>query len=151
MKSILRTLLTTLALTALARAGAPSGWTDDYDKAMEKAKTEKKNVLLDFTGSDWCGFCIALDKEVFSTAKFKTWAKNNAVLVQLDFPHGKRLSSKLQKQNDELKTKFGASGFPTIVVLDAEGKVLTKKTGYDPGTGAEAWLHSLNLPAAAKP
>ncbi len=150
MKKLLAAFFTTCALTLTVLAGAPSGWTDDYDKAVEKAKAEKKNLLLDFTGSDWCGYCMALDKEVFSTSKFKSWAKENVVLVQVDFPQGKKLSSKLKKQNDGLKTKYGAGGFPTIVVIDPEEKVLAKKTGYSPGSGPDAYIGGLKA-AEAKP
>jgi thioredoxin-related protein len=123
-------------------AAPPAGWTDDYDKAIEKAKAEKKNVLLDFTGSDWCGFCMKLDKEVFDTPKFKEWAKKNVVLVQVDFPH-KKLSQKLVKQNADLKSKYPAGGYPTVVIINPEGNVLTKQVGYAPGTGPDAYLEKL--------
>src|SRR6266436_8216203 len=117
----LLSLVLSLSLTT-AQAAPPPGWTDDYAKAVEKAKTEKKNLLLDFTGSDWCGYCMALDKEVFSTAKFKTWAKENVVLVQVDFPHNKKLTKKLQDQNEALKGQFKTGGYPTILIVDTEGK-----------------------------
>lgn len=124
-------------------AGPPSGWTDDFDKAVEKAKAEKKNVLLDFTGSDWCGYCIKLDKEVFDTAKFKAWAQKNVVLVQVDFPNKVKLSEKVVKQNAALKSKYPARGYPTIVVIDPEGKALLTKVGYQPGSGPDAYLEAL--------
>jgi protein disulfide-isomerase len=147
MKAILLTLM--LLTIASAHAAPPPGWTDDYAKAVEKAKAEKKNVLLDFTGSDWCGYCMALDKEVFSTAHFKTWAKQNVVLVQVDFPHNKKLSAKVKAQNDELKAKYGSGGYPTILITDPDGKVITKKTGYKPGSGPKAYVEALGGTAAA--
>ncbi len=84
-------------------AANPPGWTEDYAKAVEKAKTEKKNLLLDFTGSDWCGYCKALDKEVFATPQFKNWAKDNVVLVKVDFPHStlRKALPKVKKQNEK--------------------------------------------------
>ena len=146
----MKTLALIAALGALAftslpvQAAPPSGWTDDYAKAVEKAKAEKKNLLLDFTGSDWCGYCMALDKEVFDTAKFKTWAKANVVLVQVDFPQGKRQSSKVKEQNAGLKSKYQTDGYPTIMIVDPEGKVLARKSGYSPKSGTDAYLEALN-------
>jgi protein disulfide-isomerase len=109
---------------------AATGWTDNYEKALAQAKTEKKLVLLDFTGSDWCGWCIKLDKEVFSKADFKAFAKDNLVPVTLDFPHGKKLPKHTADQNAKLKGEHGVHGFPTIVLLDADGKAINKWGGY---------------------
>ena len=78
------------AFAGSAVAGAAAGWDDDYEKAVAQAKAEKKMVLLDFTGSDWCGWCIKLDKEVFSQPEFKDYAKENLVLVEVDFPNPSR-------------------------------------------------------------
>jgi thioredoxin-related protein len=109
---------------------AAGGWTDNYEKALAQAKAEKKLVLLDFTGSDWCGWCIKLDKEVFQKSDFKNFAKENLVPVTLDFPHGKKLPKKTADQNAKLKGEHGVSGFPTIVLLDADGKAINKWGGY---------------------
>lgn len=108
------------------------GWLTDYKKALETASREKKSVLLDFTGSNWCGWCIKLRREVFETAEFSKYATNNLVLVEIDFPRGKPQSDELRKQNRQLQEQFGIEGFPTIVVLDSEGKPLGQ-TGYVPG------------------
>jgi thioredoxin-related protein len=144
MKTIFTLPVALLIACASAHAASASGWTDDYAKAVEKAKAEKKNILLDFTGSDWCGFCIALDNEVFDTSKFKSWARQNAVLVKVDFPHGKKLSDKVKAQNAELKEKFMKSGgFPTVVIIDPDGKEIARKRGYRPGTGPAAYLKEL--------
>ena len=141
----LLSLLTALFVTlTAAHAVNPPGWTDDYAKAVEKAKTEKKNILLDFTGSDWCGYCMALDKEVFSTPKFKTWAKENVILVKVDFPHGIKLSKKVVEQNSELKSKYPFGGYPTVMIVDTDGKVLTKKSGYKVGSGPADYLAGLS-------
>ncbi len=113
-------------------AGVTPGWLTDYKKALETARNEKKAVLLDFTGSDWCVWCIKLRKEVFETAEFSKYASNNLVLVEIDFPNGKPQSDELRKQNRELQEQFGIQGFPTITVLNSEGKLLGR-TGYIPG------------------
>jgi len=143
MKSALSIVLAALALSSFARAEVPAGWTDNYAQAVETAKAEKKYVLLDFTGSDWCGFCKLLDKEVFSTPHFQSWAKKNVVLVQVDFPHQTQLSAEVKTQNDGLMAKYPTRGFPTILVLDTAGKELARESGYHPGSGAIAYVRSL--------
>ena len=120
------------------------GWTQDYAKAVEKAKAEKKNILLDFTGSDWCGFCKTLDKEVFQTPKFQSWARQNVILVEVDFPKNVRQSDKIKQQNADLKTKYPFGGYPTIVITDADGKELARKSGYHPGSGPVAYIADLD-------
>ncbi|MCX6854195.1 MAG: thioredoxin family protein [Verrucomicrobia bacterium] len=130
MKTILKLLSFTLLLSAQVYAGGKSGWDDNYEKALLEAKAEKKLVLLDFTGSDWCGWCMKLDDEVFSKSDFKKFAKENLVLVELDFPHGKRLQKKTKEQNEALKTKFAVSGFPNIIIVDSEGKEQARWSGY---------------------
>ncbi len=131
------------AATTLIVAAPPAGWTEDYAKALEKAKAEKKNLLLDFTGSDWCGYCKALDQEVFSTPQFKSWAKDNVVLVKVDFPKHTPQNAKVKQQNSELKSKFPFSGYPTVLVVDPEGKQLSRAGGYKVGSGPAAYLERL--------
>ncbi len=133
-----------LLLSALLFAGAARAdiWTDNYAKAVEQAKAEKKFLLLDFTGSDWCGWCIRLDKEVFSQKEFQSYAKENLVLVKLDFPRSFNLPGKTVKQNKELAQKFQIKGYPTIILLAPDEK-LVGQTGYQPG-GAEAYVQHLN-------
>lgn len=109
--------------------GVELGWLTDYKKALETARTEKKAVLVDFTGSDWCVWCIKLRKEVFETTEFSQYAKTNLVLLEIDFPNGKPQTDELRKQNRQLREQFGIEGFPTIVILDSEGKPLGR-TGY---------------------
>lgn len=130
----MKSFLTSLAVLSILVSSslAAAGWGDDYEKAMAQAKAEKKNVLLDFTGSDWCGWCIRLNDEVFSKEEFKKYAKDNLVLVEVDFPQGKRLPKKVKEQNDKLQKDHGVRGFPTIVVLDPEGKKLGQ-LGYMEG------------------
>lgn len=119
-----RHLLLTIAcaIFATASAEAKPGWLTDFKQAQEQAKSGQKLMLLDFTGSDWCGWCIKLDREVFSQAEFKDYASKNLVLMEADFPRGKQLPATEQAQNEELAAKYGVQGFPTIVVLNGEGK-----------------------------
>jgi protein disulfide-isomerase len=144
MKALLQKFTVFLAVLALVTsiASAASGWDDDYEKALAKAKAEKKMIVLDFTGSDWCGWCIKLDKEVFSKKEFKDYAKENLVLVEVDFPQGKRQSKKLKEQNEKLKAEHGVRGFPTIIVLNSEGQKVGQ-TGYMPG-GPAPFIEKLN-------
>jgi thioredoxin-related protein len=113
-------------------------WMTDFAAAKIIAAAEQKPLLLDFTGSDWCGWCIKLDKEVFSQKVFKEFATDNLVLVELDFPRGKEQSEDLKAQNKALSEKYGIRGFPTILVLSPEGELI-EKTGYQRG-GPEAYV-----------
>ena len=118
-------------------------WTTDYKAALTQAKSQKKLVLLDFTGSDWCGFCKLLDQQVFAEDAFKDFADKNYVLVTIDFPHSKDLPADLKQQNDDLAKQFNIDGFPTLVVLDPDGKELGRQTGYQPGSGPDAVIAKL--------
>ena len=131
-----------LTLVLALSASAKPGWLSDYKKGQEKAKTDKKLVLLDFTGSDWCGWCIKLDKEVFSKPEFQAYANKNLVLVEVDFPRQKVLSAEEKAQNSALAEKYEIEGYPTIIVLDGEGKKLGQ-LGYEPG-GASAFIAELD-------
>jgi protein disulfide-isomerase len=135
-------LLAAGALLSLARA-EESSWLTDLPKAQAKAKTENKMVLLDFTGSDWCGWCIKFDKDVLATKEFKDYAAKNLVLVQLDFPNKKPQSDELKKANAALQKKYDVSGYPTFVVLDKDGKEVGRQVGYLKG-GPEAFIAKLN-------
>ena len=130
-------------------AFASGGWDDNFEAAKTLAAKDKKPILLDFTGSDWCGWCIKLDKEVFSKKEFKDYAKDGLVLMTVDFPHEKYQSKKLKEQNEALGKKYGVDGYPTVVLVDAEGKVLGK-TGYQEGGPAKYVEHLKELLAAAK-
>ena len=101
-------------------------------------------MFLDFTGSDWCGPCISLRKRVLSSKEFAAYAAKNLVLVEIDFPQGKKQSAELKKQNERLSKQYGIDekGFPTIVLLDPAGKVIREFTGYEGEPSAEiiAWI-----------
>jgi thioredoxin-related protein len=123
-------------------ARAESGWVSDYKKAQEQAKAAHKFLLLNFTGSDWCGWCIKFDRDVFSQPQFKDFARNNLVLVELDFPRAKPQPPEVRKQNRELAQQYEVVGFPTIVVLNSDGQKLWQWDGYFPG-GPEAFVAEL--------
>jgi protein disulfide-isomerase len=131
--------------TQLAPASnAPIGtWTTDYKKAQEEAKASHKLLLLDFTGSDWCGFCIQLDKAILQQPQFKDYASKNLVLMEVDFPRRKAQSAETQKQNMELARRYQIEGFPTLVVLNGEGKTVWRYDGLYQG-GIAAFLAELD-------
>jgi thiol:disulfide interchange protein len=111
------------ALTASAFASTPEGWSTDLDKAFEKAKAEKKAVLVEFTGSDWCPPCIAMRKNVFSKKEFVEAASKNYILVELDFPKGDKATA---DKNEPLAQKYQIEGFPTVILFNSEGKEFTR-------------------------
>jgi protein disulfide-isomerase len=116
-----KTLLAMMMVSALVFSASAGEWLTDAAKAQEQAKKENKLVLLDFTGSDWCGWCIKLKKEVFDTQEFKDYAAKNLVLVEVDFPRKKEQTPEQKKANRELQKKYEIRGYPTIIVLDGDG------------------------------
>jgi thioredoxin-related protein len=137
MRNALKPLILAAAVLAAFPALAADGWHTDYSKAVAESKKTGKPILADFTGSDWCGWCMKLDKEVFKTAEFKNWAKKNVVLLSLDYPQAKKQSAAEKKQNEALARRYKIQGFPTVLFLDAKGKQLGQY-GYDEG-GPKAW------------
>jgi thioredoxin-related protein len=128
MKKFLMTLATVGLLShALAADGE---WMTDFNKAKEKAKAENKRILMNFTGSDWCPPCKALHKNVLASGEFGEFAKTNLILVEVDFPTGKKQSDELKKANDELSQKFNIESYPTLIVLDSSGKEMGRNAGY---------------------
>jgi thioredoxin-related protein len=128
-------------LAACSVRADSANWETNYKKAQAEAKQSNKLLLLDFTGSDWCGWCIKLNKEVFSKPEFQDYAKKNLVLVEVDFPRWKSLSPEVQKQNRELAMQYQIEGFPTVVVLNGDGKPVGV-LGYMQG-GPEAFIAEL--------
>lgn len=129
-----------LVFASLTRA--ESDWLRDYNKAQEEAKSNHKLLFLNFTGSDWCGWCIKLDKDIFSQPQFKNFAHDNLVLVELDFPRRKSQPTDEKKQNVQLAQQYEVLGFPTIVVLNSNGQKVWQFDGYFPG-GPEAFIAQL--------
>ena len=139
MANIIRGLL--LLACLLPRAGFGAGWTEDYKAAQQEARAAGKFLLLDFTGSDWCGWCKRLDAEVFSKKAFKEYAAKNFVGVTIDFPHGRSLPASRKRTNEELAGKYEVMGFPTIILL-APDETVVGRTGYQFG-GPEAYVQHL--------
>jgi protein disulfide-isomerase len=140
MKKILSCIGMFVILTGSAWA-AGNAWMTDMDKAMKMSAKTGKPILADFSGSDWCGWCIKLDREVFSQKVFLDYAKKNLILVMLDFPRRKTQSEKLIAQNKKLRDKYKVRGYPTVLLLDSKGKVIAT-TGYRRG-GAKKYVEYL--------
>ena len=117
-------------------------WTTYNKAALDKAKKENKYIIMDFTGSDWCGWCVRLDKEVFSKPEFITYATNSLVCIKVDFPSRKKQSEELKKTNKKLAQEYGIRGYPTIYLLKPDGKTVVGKTGYKAG-GSAAYVKHL--------
>ncbi len=124
------------------------GWIDNFETARAEAKAFGLPIFAFFTGSDWCGWCVRLHKEVLGEKAFQNFAAENLILFEADFPRGKKLAKETVKQNEELAAKYGVQGFPTVFLLDAEGKTLGQ-TGYRPGGAKEYVKHLKELLEAA--
>ena len=136
-------LLSILASTGPLHAQGKDGWTEDQPKALAQAKTENKLVFMDFTGSDWCPWCLKIDKEVFATPEFKQYAKDHLVLVRLDFPQETPQDPATRKRNQALGQQYNTEGvFPLQVVLSPDCKTIKVFEGYPPG-GVKGLLVSL--------
>jgi protein disulfide-isomerase len=129
-------------LVSASLTRAESDWLHDWNKAQEEAKANHKLLFLNFTGSDWCGWCIKFDKDVLSQPQFKNYAHDNLVLVELDFPRKKSQPTDEKKQNVHLAQQYEVLGFPTIVVLNSNGQKVWQFDGYFPG-GPEAFIAQL--------
>ncbi|MCW1912800.1 thioredoxin family protein [Luteolibacter sp. GHJ8] len=127
---------------------AGEDWTADYEAAKKRAAAEGKDLLIDFTGSDWCAWCIKLRKEVFEQPGFAP-AKDKFVLLELDYPKDEsRVSEAVATQNAALIKKYPIKGYPTILLCDASGKPFAA-TGYQPG-GPDKYLPHLDTLLAKK-
>lgn len=139
-----RRLLACLALClSVVSLSAAEGWLTDLDEGIKVAKAEKKAILVDFTGSDWCGWCIRLKKEVFDQKEFAA-ATKDFVLVELDYPQKKQQSAEVKAKNKALSEKFGIEGFPTIMLLDSNGEPFAQ-TGYQAGGPVKYLAHLAEL------
>ena len=117
-------------------------WLTDFAKAQAQAKAEKKMILMDFNGSDWCPPCKALRKEVLNSPTFIEFANKNLVLVDVDFPRVKVQTEEQKRANVALQSKYHVEGYPTVIVLSSEGKELKKAVGYD-GQSAKDFVAEL--------
>lgn len=149
MKKILfLTFITLVSFSANAQEGLT--WHTDVSKATDISIKENKPMFLFFTGSDWCGWCIRLQKEVFHTPEFIKWAKESVVLVELDFPRKNNQTEAVKMQNAQLQQQLQVRGYPTIWFVNASKSADAKtnlnalgSTGYVAG-GPEKWLAAAN-------
>ena len=125
-------LILGLMLSGSMGPALASDWITDFEDAREIAAADGKYILINFTGSDWCGWCKRLNREVFRQAEFKAFADANLVLLELDFPKWKKQSPALEEANERLRRRYNVRGFPTILLTDASGRVVLS-TGYRRG------------------
>ncbi|MFN3848619.1 MAG: thioredoxin family protein [Spirosomataceae bacterium] len=126
-----------LALLSFLFFVSPSDWGLDIEKAKAEATSSKKMILINFSGSDWCGPCIQLKREVFESDAFKKFATDNLVLVRADFPRLKKnqLDKKQTLHNETLAEKYNQQGkFPLTVLVDSKGKVVREWDGFQANT-----------------
>lgn len=139
-------LTTLFFIGAFAIQAQELKWHTNIKEAIIISNKEKKPLFLFFTGSDWCGWCIRLQNEVLKTPEFTKWAKDNVVLVELDYPRKLAQTPELKKQNAGLLQNFGVQGFPTVCFATTQKKkkggvdfTNLGQTGYVAG-GPSAWV-----------
>ncbi|MBI5486031.1 MAG: thioredoxin family protein [Deltaproteobacteria bacterium] len=115
-----------------------SKWLTSYKGALAASKRTSRPILANFTGSDWCGWCMRLAEEVFDTDTFSDWAKTTVVLLTIDFPDRKRQTAQVKAQNKRLQEKHKVEGYPTVIFLDSAGARIGE-SGYESG-GAKRWI-----------
>lgn len=146
-KIILLSIFSLFLLTSFSQE-KNSMWLTNIDQAIAQSMETEKPIMLFFTGSDWCGWCKRLVKEVFDQKEFKDWAKDKIIPVELDFPRRTKLDENLVAQNRQLQRLFAVQGYPTIWLVrpqyQEENKVNFEKlgkTGYVRG-GVSNWIQS---------
>lgn len=138
------------AIVAASLAGGPEAraadelFTENVAGAIQQAKTDGKDLYWHFTGTDWCGWCMKLDKEVYQHDAFKKAVTDRFVMISLDFPRKRVLPDEVKKQNAKWKNTFGVTGFPTIYLTDADQRPYAK-TGYRPGGPEKYAAHLIEL------
>ena len=133
-KIFLSAILLTIMFFGCGKSGSNDNlnWEENLETALQKAKAENKAVLVNFTGSDWCQWCIKLSDEVFSKSEFEDYAEDNLILVRLDFPRSIEQSAQTKAYNNQLAQRYGVQGFPTVLLFNSQGKMVLQ-TGYQPG------------------
>ncbi|MCL1827676.1 MAG: thioredoxin family protein [Candidatus Cloacimonetes bacterium] len=140
-KWVIIAMIVLLASISCKATKSEGNWTEDYTAAVQKAKDTDKTILINFTGSDWCGWCMKLSKEVFTQPEFQEYATGNLILFKADFPNKIKQTEQLKTQNQALAKKYNIEGFPTILLLDKDEQVLGQ-TGYQYG-GAKSYVQHL--------
>jgi protein disulfide-isomerase len=137
-------LLAAVSLVPQISFADEGSWKTDYKQALVDAAKQHKEVLLDFTGSDWCPYCIQMDKEVLEKPEFQKYASEKLVLVKLDFPRKKQPPLPVLSQNRALQKQYSIQGYPTYILLDSSGKEINRQEGYLEGGPAAfvTWAQS---------
>lgn len=149
-KNFLTLLLITVSSIVYSQADNQLTWETKLNTAINKSVAENKTMMLFFTGSDWCGWCMRLQREVFVKPEFKNWADKNVVLVELDFPRRSAQEPEIAQQNRELAQIFQVRGYPTVWFVSPEisdsNKINLKKLGYQGylAGGPNAWTNAAN-------
>jgi thioredoxin-related protein len=133
--------LLTIGLLLVTTTTHAAPWLTDLNAGRAQAQKEGKFVMINFTGSDWCQWCIRLKQEVFSQPEFEAFASKNLVLVEIDFPKRTPQAVAMQKANASLVTQYKVDGFPSLVFLNPQGKVV-HRGGYQPG-GARPFVQEM--------
>jgi len=148
MKKLIIVVLFISSFTAFSQKDLK--WHTDFTEAAKLSQKTHKPILANFTGSDWCGWCKVLKREVFVTNEFKKWAKKNVILLEVDFPRRTKIAPELKKQNYALQRAFGVRGYPTVWMFSVGNKKDPKKdlvplgkTGYRKG-GPKVWIASID-------
>ncbi len=144
MKKVLITLMICVALACFAeeqKADEKASWSEDFAACQELAKQTGHPIFALFTGSDWCGWCKRLEGEVLSKDEFLKYAGKKLILFKADFPNKIPQTDKLKRQNEDLAKKYSIQGFPTVLLLDKNGKVIGE-TGYRKG-GPEKYVENI--------
>lgn len=124
-------------------------WLTDYEAAKAAARSANKLLLINFTGSDWCPPCIALEKELFAKPAFTQYAAKHLILLEVDFPRRKPISAEQRAANGKVAGAYGIEGFPTVIVLNSDSKPLGK-FGYVPGLSPDKVIDALEKAQAEK-
>ena len=141
MKKFVYIIVALFTFAAIHLYAGESLWHENIEKAGAEAKESDKPMLLNFSGSDWCIWCKKLNKEVLSKSAFESYAKNNLVLVNVDFPQFTSQNDDVKKQNQKLAQTYQVRGFPTVVLLSSDGEEIGR-TGYQPG-GPEKYIEHI--------
>ena len=141
-KSVFPIAFLVVLFVSLAAIANDLEWLDDFEKAKELSEEKGVPILVNFTGSDWCSWCMRFVGEVFSKSEFQDYAKKELVLFMADFPRSKLIPEQVMRQNRKLAERYGIQGFPTILLVDDTGKELAR-TGYRRG-GAKAYVEHLD-------
>lgn len=149
MKTVLACALAMMMAAAAAAApategAAPGEWTQDVDAAKALAAESGLSLLLNFTGSDWCGWCRLMDKQVFAQEAWQAYAREHFVLVWLDFPQDKSLVPEaFVERNQDLMKQFEVGGFPTYVLLDSDGQTRLGQAGASRDVTPKSFIETL--------